>query len=389
MAQKIKGIEIDGTLYEFDTGLPSIAEQEGGVLDESFEFASDDGSDIYVKITPKGLYAKQLYVGTGSSAKTVQQLINAAVASSGGGGGGAARRSVKIICFGNSFTQDSMSYVPTILKNICPQIDFVIGVAYIGGCPLAQHYVNFYGGSETVNSLTYTPKDYDYFRFDSSADGWVSASGKTAIEILQAEEWDIVTFQEGGVFAHLDWEVCYEPYIYGIHKAVFDNVSNKSVKLGWLSIHGTYSSTQQGDLDKFNKVIANSKKVMDLTGTEILFPFGTAVQNLRTTPLKELGDYDTHNLKYDVAHLQEGIGCLVAAYANTLTILNAIGYGNISIVGDTTRPDNTWSSQKLVIGAHGSTIGITENNAYCAQIAAIQAVKNPYEITDCNKFYNS
>lgn len=386
MAQKIKGIEIDGVLYEFDTGLPSISEQEGGVLDESFEFASDDGSETYVRITPRGLHAKQLYVGTGPTAKTVQQLINAA----GGGGGGAARRSVKILCYGNSFTQDSMSYVPTILKNICPQLDFVIAIAYIGGCPLAQHYVNFYGGEATVGSTTYTPKSYQsYHKFVSSENEWVTTSNKTALDVLHDEEWDIVTFQEGGVFAHLAWESNYEPYIYGIHRAVFDNVENKSVKLGWLSIHGTYTSTQDGDLNRYNEVTANSKKMMELTGTEILFPYGTAVQNLRTTPLKELGDYDTHNLKYDVAHLQEGIGCLVAAYANALVILKAVGYDNISIIGDTTRPNDNWRTEHLVVGAHGNTIGITEDNAYCAQIAAIEAVKNPYEITDCNKFYNS
>ena len=69
---------------------------------------------------------------------------------SGGGGGGGETRSVKILCYGNSFTQDSMSYVPTILKQVCPQLDFVIAIAFIGGCPLAQHYANFSGQSQTV-----------------------------------------------------------------------------------------------------------------------------------------------------------------------------------------------------------------------------------------------
>lgn len=385
MAQKIKGIEIDGILYEFDTGLPSISEQEGGVLDESFEFASDDSSETYVRISSKGLHAKQLYVGTGSSAKTVQQLINSAVASSGGGGG-AARRSVKIICFGNSFTQDSMSYVPTILKNVCPSLDVTLAIAFIGGCQLAQHYANFCDTETTAGDTTFVAKKYSLQKYTSETERWTVIGDRTYKEILDNDDWDIVTFQEGGISAHKEWEIYYEPYIYDIHKSVFDNVG-KSVRLGWLSIHGTYKSSASGDLQNYLAVIENTKKVMELTGTDLLFPFGTAVQNLRTTPLNSLGEYG--NLKYDSGHLQEGIGCLTAAYANAIVILRVCGYDNISIIGDTTRPDDTWRTDGLVVGAHGTTIGITEDNAYCAQIAAIQAVKNPYEIMDCNKFYNT
>ena len=187
------------------------------------------------------------------------------------------------------------------------------------------------------------------------------------------------------MYAHLDWDVYYEPFIFNLHKAVYDNVSDKSVKLGWLSIHGTYKSTPTGDLNNYNAVIVNTQKIMNLTGTELLFPYGTAVQNLRTTPLSALGNYG--DLKYDVGHLQEGIGCLTSAYANALVLLDAVGYNNISVVGDDTTPTNDWTSEHLVIGAHGTVIGINSNNIYTAQMAAIQAIKKPYEVTDCTKFY--
>ena len=313
---------------------------------------------------------------------------------SGGGGGGGETRSVKILCYGNSFTQDSMSYVPTILKQVCPQLDFVIAIAFIGGCPLAQHYANFSGQSQTVpkaggaegETTTYNPTNYTYYKFASDDEyGWRTVGSKSAIQVLNDEDWDIVTFQEGGVYAHLDWDVYYEPFIFNLHKAVYDNVSDKSVKLGWLSIHGTYKSTPTGDLNNYNAVIVNTQKIMNLTGTELLFPYGTAVQNLRTTPLSALGNYG--DLKYDVGHLQEGIGCLTSAYANALVLLDAVGYNNISVVGDDTTPTNDWTSEHLVIGAHGTVIGINSNNIYTAQMAAIQAIKKPYEVTDCTKFY--
>lgn len=308
-----------------------------------------------------------------------------------GGGGSSSARSVKIVCYGNSFTQDSMSYVPTILKKICPQLTFVIAIAYIGGCPLAQHYANFSNQSQTVpnpsgGTTTYDPTTYILYKYTSTDSyGWRNQGRKTAQQILADEAWDIVTFQEGGAYAHRDWDVYYKPFIFNIHKAIYDNVSNKSVKLGWLSIHGTYRDSASGDYENYNGVIANTQKVMALTGIELLFPYGTAIQNLRTTPLNALGVYG--NLKYDVAHLQEGIGCLTAAYTNALVILNAIGYGDISIVGDDTTPTNDWASEHLVVGAHGTVIGINANNIYTAQMAAIQAIKKPYEVTDCTDFY--
>lgn len=305
-------------------------------------------------------------------------------APSNSGSGGESSRSVKIICFGNSFTQDSMSYVPTILSNIAPSLQFVIAIAYIGGSPLAKHCANFTGISQIVDGTTYEVETYTYYKFSSSNPGWVREARKNVDYILGNEDWDIVTFQQGGATAPLSWAVHYEPFIYTLHKKVFEKVS-KSVKLGWLSVHGSYGSSIAEDLTKFNGTIANSQKLMEETGTELLFPYGTAVQNLRSTPLQSLGAYG--DLKYDTAHLQEGIGCLVAAYANALTVLNAVGLSNLSVVGDNTRPNDTWAEQNLVIGAQGETIGMTEDNVFTAQMAAIQAVKNPYEITDCNIFY--
>ena len=31
--------------------------------------------------------------------------------------------------------------------------------------------------------------------------------------------------------------------------------------------------------------------------------------------------------------------------------------------------------------------GITDENCYTAQMAAVMAVKYPYEVTDCNEYY--
>ena len=54
-----------------------------------------------------------------------------------------AKRSVSILFVGNSLTQDGIAYLPYMLKNYYPEVDFKIYMWYIGGKTLADHYSNF------------------------------------------------------------------------------------------------------------------------------------------------------------------------------------------------------------------------------------------------------
>lgn len=296
---------------------------------------------------------------------------------------------VKILMFGNSFTQDSMSYVPFILKNIAPQINLTIGIAYIGGCPLVQHNVNLTGVPKELNGTIYNVKNYDYEKYINNAEKWVTIGSKSADEMLLDEDWDIITFQQNGEGAFADFATHFEPYIFEIQKQIFSKVK-KSIKLGWVLTHGSYSTDSAILLDRWQKTMENTKKIQELTGNQIVFPYGTAIQNLKTTPLSKLGDGG--NLLADIAHLHEGIGCLTAAYANALTIINASGLNMVSIIGEGTRPSKEWCTKVGVLAPNygektNDVVGITEDNCYTAQVAAIMAVKDYTKVTDCNKFY--
>lgn len=302
-----------------------------------------------------------------------------------------AKKSIKILCFGNSFTQDSMSYVPFILKNVAPNVELTLGIAYIGGCPLVQHCANFTGETTMLGSTAYEVKPYTLQKYYSGASKWVSEGSKDVDALLGNDDWDVITFQQNGGNSASDWDTYYKPYIYKIHKALYEKVS-KPVKLGWLSVHGSYKTTFEGLYEAWQGTVENSQKIENLTGNQVVFPFGTAVQNLRTTPLVNLGDGGY--LMGDTAHLHEGIGCLAAAYANALKVLELVGVENVSIIGEKTRPTKEWcTSVGVPAPNYGDTtqdvVGITEDNCYTAQIAAIMAVKKPYEVTDCNNFYTA
>lgn len=293
-------------------------------------------------------------------------------------------REVNILMLGNSFTQDSMCYVPFIMQNIAPSIKLNLAIGYIGGCPLAQHCANLLGENQVLNGVTYSPTPYTYQLYQSGKVAWESVGSKSIDEMLAEKEWDIITLQQNGSDAAKSWDVCYAPFIYKIHRLLAEKCGN-SIKLGWLLVHGAYASTAESLLANWEGSAENTQKLQDFTANQIVFPYGTAVQNLRTTSLANLGDGGF--LMGDTAHLHEGIGCLAAAYANTLTILDALGLGEVSIIGEKTRPTKEWCTEHGVLSPnYGATtndvVGITEDNCYLAQVAAIQAVKKPYEISD-------
>ena len=299
-------------------------------------------------------------------------------------------KSIKIISFGNSFTQDCMSYVPFILNDVAPQLDVTIGIASIGGCPLVQHCANFLGKTVELSAKDYEPRKYVYYKYSTNLGKWKNTGNYHANEILSDEDWEVVTFQQNGSNSDSKWEKYYEPYIYSIHESVRE-LAGDSIKLGWLSVHGAYKTTFDGLLAKWKGTIENTKKIEELTENGIVFPFGTAVQNLRTTPIVQLGDGGF--LMADTGHLHEGIGCLVAAYSIVLKILELAGLEDeVSIIGNGIRPTKEWCKEKGIPGTNygaitNDVLGITDENCYTAQMAAIMAVKYPYEVTDCNEYY--
>lgn len=311
------------------------------------------------------------------------------------------RRTLRILAVGNSFTQDSFAYLPA-LKDISHNIKLVLGIGYIGGSPIAQHCAYFTGVEKQSGGMTYKTVNGIYkaivtatqeeswsglYAFHKSVDGgaWESKSVNVQ-QMLDDEEWDIITFQQSGGSSDGDWDVYYAPFIFDLQKAVFSKV-DYATRLGWVLIHGSYGSSDETFLAKWTGTASNSEKVMERTGASILLPYGTAIQNLRTTSLKSLGDGSAHNLTADNAHLQEGIGPLAASYTILLAIFRAMGipYG---VIGDSTRPDNNFITKYNVPNPHIGTgiIGISDENCFLAQVAAEKAVQKPYELTDLSVY---
>lgn len=91
---------------------------------------------------------------------------------------------MKILCIGNSFSQDAASYLSRAAKN--QKIDIYVENLYIGGCSLERHYNNMISGE----------KAYELEVCGESTHTNISLS-----EALEKEKWDVVTVQQASHFS--------------------------------------------------------------------------------------------------------------------------------------------------------------------------------------------
>ncbi len=289
-----------------------------------------------------------------------------------------ATPSLKVLCFGNSFTQNSMGYVPFVLHSLLPDLQLTLAVAHIDSCSMAQHCASITGRPVTLNDKSYVPKIYSIFKFTPGAAKWVTSPIKEATDIIVDEDWDIVTFQLNGSDAFKDFDIYIKPFLAKCHAAVA-TMAKAPVRFGWLLTHGSYSADADTCHERWKGTAENAVKVMQSTATSVLFPYGTAVENLRSV-ISNVGDDGP--LLVDSIHLQEGLGWLVAAYANALVILREAGYfSKTSMFGDKTRPSSEWCRTINAPGTqYGSptVAGISDTSCMLAAAAAHAAVLSPY-----------
>jgi hypothetical protein len=280
-----------------------------------------------------------------------------------------AKQKIKILHVGNSFTLNSVPYVPYIIKNLAKsEIDLTIGTTYYSGCTIDKY-------------VTYLNDDSAVLRYDknvSFAGNWTRTSNLTLKQILADEDWDIITFQQGST-SQENWDTYSN--LNTLISNVLDyklSVHKKAIKFGWLmpQIRLTIKTDES-----YNNIVKCINNVLNTTPIDFVIPCGTAVENARGTTLNSLGDYESHGLTNDGAHLQTGLPVLLTSYVAALSILKLAGIETHGIMGEQTRPTATWLSSHSTPSGNGASIGVTEENCIIAQKCAIFAMKKPLEIS--------
>lgn len=262
--------------------------------------------------------------------------------------------SLKILCIGNSFTEDATNLLPKIIET-CNLNDICIGHLIAGGASLKQYYDSY-----TKNSAMGT------YQVTDDQMKWKTVSKNFTIkQALQYADWDIITFQqvsyEAGRFQ------TYQPYLSNlIDIAKNECINSKPIfvwQMPWAygsgckdEIFGKYSYKQ---LRMYNNIIDATKIMMNQSDIDIVVPIGTAIQNLRNTNLNN----PPLDITRDFRHIDYGIG----RYTASCTLFQAL-IAPIYCV-------NLFDTQ--FFGLHGN-IPLTKENFRICQQAAINACDNPF-----------
>ncbi len=250
---------------------------------------------------------------------------------------------LKILSLGNSFSVDSLQYVYQIAENLGIE-KITLGNLYISGCTLATH----------LNNAKSDSASYTYYT--NTTGTWKTTSKYKMSAAVTSENWDYITFQQGSRTSGLaDTYDDLEELVPIIHEM------SPEAKLVWHmtwayqqnSTHSGFANYDNNQITMYNAIV-NSVKTKVNTNKNIVsvIPVGTSIQNARTSTL---GD----TLTRDGFHLTTTTG----RYIGSLTFVSKLTKLDINKV--------TYAPS-----------GVDENTKAIAITSTINAINNPYSITE-------
>lgn len=274
----------------------------------------------------------------------------------------------RILVVGNSLARDAFCYVPAIMEELIPNLNVRMDIMYVSGNPLKTHWY-------------YISTRLPYFTWDvySTQEGkWQSTNYRTSDDIVSRHKWDLVVLQEGTVNART-----YEgtqPYVSHIVDYVYSFSSD--TKIAYMIIpslpDGASSLGVLTSDETWAMNVSTAKRLLDEDIVSYLVSCGTAIQNARKTPLDYYGNFG--HLTYDGRHLQEGIPCLIDAYAATESIFKIMSIDS-TIKNSKLKISQAWVYEKNILGRHGSVLEGSDSDYELAKECAVRSVDYPYVIT--------
>lgn len=314
---------------------------------------SDEDGNVLVRFANGHVQTALFNSATAFNNYYTKAQIDAAIAAR------TAPAKLKVLVIGNSFSCDSFSYLPFILKENYG-IDIELWVMYYGGAYTAQIASNYTSLSCIRYSIDTSQPSY----------AWATQNGVTPHAAVTAQTWDLIVLQQGSAKSYdlTNYTASVKSLIQSIQADC-----DYQVKLGWNINHiGTTHFTAQ---DKSNwQNVLNCCKIQPAA---VVFPYGTAVYNAMDV-FSDKGTYGY--MTYDEAgHLQEGMPCYLAALANIQALFDEYYPTlHLSVIGDAFTPD----SAKRMGGeqAHGTMLTMTADERLICQTAAVVANRDKFNV---------
>ena len=216
----------------------------------------------------------------------------------------AKEKEISILFVGNSLTQDAVSYVPWLLKNLAPNVNFKFYIWYNGGYTLGQAY------TKMVND-----EACEIFSICENGTSWSNGSAKMS-DVLATYEFNILCLQE-----YFNYKQSFEE----ADLVDFNNVvsyvrSNYSRNFKVATFFHAPKRSNAANIFALTK--SGNELILKKTAAQTMLSPGIAVYRALSTSLNSLGDQG--GLSPDGTHTQEGLPCLLQAFVVFIWIMRQL-----------------------------------------------------------------
>lgn len=258
-------------------------------------------------------------------------------------------KTLKILAIGNSFTEDGIAYLPSLVKKAGIE-NVTIAKMVVGGASLQYHY-------------THAINDDPVYNFSVSTDGNFKSQGKKKFsDCFLFESWDYIILQQ--VSQNSGMYDTYQPYLNNLINII--RRYHPQAIIGWqmtwayssTSSHSGFKNYGRSQTMMYESILNAVSQMKTETGISVVIPTGMVIQELRGTSI-----CNNLELTRDGYHLDLGAGRYAAACTWFGTLIHP--FFNISIV------DNPYRVNK-------GNIPVTDDVAILCQKISESVVKNYY-----------
>lgn len=272
---------------------------------------------------------------------------------------------LKVLDIGNSFTNDATDLLPLITEASGSDISNICLYKAIRSSGSLKSWYDVYCDKDTA--YTYRiEKVLGGLSANVSTGRGDKGDGSLFRKLLTDEQWDIIIIQPYyGLWA----DAARGPYLNEMLSVIKEHQPNAVI--GFYLVHSLWDhharNKEGSSYERWKLVCSSTKSFQEDYGIDFIIPYGTAIENLRSSSLNN--EYD---LTRDGLHLAYGLGRYTAAccYYESLIAPRS----GISVLGNSARYDASHAASSQY-----PSISVTDENALIAQKAAVLATKHMYD----------
>lgn len=276
---------------------------------------------------------------------------------------------LRVLDIGNSYTAGATHLLPLIAKASKADLSTMCLYQCSRGGASFKNWVDIYNDKDSkIYSIT---KVVGRLSANVQTGEGEAGDGKLFRDLLTNETWDLIIIHQYSLYApyYSTWNTnSAAGYLDELISIIKEHQPN--AKLGFLLVHSYWSgyekNTEKSSYDRWQLIANSTKSFCEDYGVDFVIPYGTAIQNLRSSSLNN--EYD---LTRDGTHCGYGLAEYTAAcsYYESLIAPRC----GISVVGNSARIDVSDKDSKY------PSVNVTDENALIAQEAAYLATQNMYQ----------